>query len=236
MRNLSISFILMSALNFPLNAVQIIPIKDHESSEIEVSTFEHTRISVEGDRIAQLFGIDGRLAFEVDELNGQVFITPSPELKGSSVLITVTTEKGLTHDLRIKPTQKPADAILLRPKSQQLQGTSSSSHDQSYETSLLEFVKVYSQGKDHESYRFTKLENKIVENLSPDLEIEISTELHSSQFIGKVCQVKNTGDHPLLISPHHFAKYQPLAISFTKRDLKSSEHTEVLLILKRMPL
>lgn len=235
MRKLNRALIMATLLAAPCNAVQIIPIKDHESSEIEVSTFEHTRISVEGDRIAQLFGIDGRLAFEVDELNGQVFITPSPDLKGSSVLITVTTEKGLTHDLRIKPTQKPADAILLRPKSQQLQGTSSSSHDQSYENSLLEFVRAYARGNPHESFKVVNVDPKTLDNISPELEIEISSEIHSSQFIGKVCQVKNTGDHPLLISPHHFAKYQPLAISFTKRDLKSSEHADVLLILKRMP-
>jgi len=233
MRKLNKSLIIASVLASPCDAVQIIPIKDHETSEIEVSTSEHTRISVEGDRISQLFGLDRRLSFEVDELNGQVFITPSPDLKGSSILITITTEKGLTHDLRIKPTQNMADAILLRPKSQQSEGrVVSESH--SYENTLLEFVKAYSQGKDQKSYRFIPLEDKIVDRLSPELELVISSEIHSPQFVGKICQIKNTGDYPLLISPHHFAKYQSLAISFTKRDLKPSDQVEVLLILKRM--
>jgi hypothetical protein len=58
-----------------------------------ISSTEHTRISVENDRIAQLFGIDGRLSFELDEMNGQVFITPTPGTEGQSLLITLTTEK-----------------------------------------------------------------------------------------------------------------------------------------------
>lgn len=234
MHKLSLSIIIASTLSSPCKALQVLPIKDHDTSEIEVSTFEHTRISVENDRIAQLFGIDGRISFEVDELNGQVFITPSPELKGNAVLITVTTEKGLTHDLRIKPTQKPADAILLRPKSQPIQGRLGQEF-KSYEKVIMEFVEAYSKGKNQENYLFTDLEDKVVDKITHELELIQSREIQSSQFLGKVYQVKNEGEEALLLSPHHFAKYQPLAIAFQKRDLKPSEHTEVLIIVRKNP-
>ncbi len=234
MHKLVLGLILTSILTSPGEALHVLPIKDHETSEIEVSTFEHTRISVENDRIAQLFGIDGRVSFEVDELNGQVFITPSPDLKGNPVLITVTTEKGLTHDLRIKPIQKPADAILLRPKSQPIHGNFSQ-EIKSFEKLIIEFMEGYLRGNNTDDYQFTKLEDQIVDEISPELELTQFRQIQSSQFVGKVCQVKNEGDHALLLGSHHFAKYQPLAIAFQKRDLKPSEQTEVLIIVRKNP-
>lgn len=234
MRKFILSFIITCNLTSPVKALHVLPIKDHETSEIEVSTFEHTRISVENDRIAQLFGIDGRISFEVDELNGQVFITPSPDLKGNAVLITVTTEKGLTHDLRIKPSQKPAEAILLRPNAQPIQGKLGQEF-KSYEKLIIEFMEVYLRRSSTDDYQFTKLEDQIVDKISPELKLIHLREIHSPQFVGKVCQVKNEGEHALLLGSHHFAKYQPLAIAFQKRDLKPSEHTEVLIIVRKNP-
>lgn len=234
MHKLILGLIITSTLTSPIHALHVLPIKDHETTEIEISNYEHTRISVENDRIAQLFGIDGRVSFEVDELNGQVFITPSPDLKGNAVLITVTTEKGLTHDLRIKPTQKPADAILLRPHAQSIQRNGAQEFKY-YEKVIVEFVEAYLRGKNTEDYQFTDLEEKIIDKISPELELTQSRQIHAPQFIGKVCQVKNDGEETLLLSPHDFAKFEPLALAFQKRDLKPSEQTEVLIIVRKNP-
>lgn len=233
MRKSIISLWLTSILTFPCDSLQIIQIKDHETTEVEISSSEHTRISVENDRIAQLFGIDGRLSFEVDELNGQVFITPSPDLKGSSILITVTTEKGLTHDLRIKPSKIEANSILLRPKSQHIQDHRFS-EALSYETMIVNFVKAYGRLKEQDDIQLVTLEGSIIDKISSEIELTISTELHSPQFIGKICVVENIGDNPLMISPHHFAKFQPISIAFHQRDLKPLEKTTVLLIIRKV--
>ncbi len=213
------------------SAVQILPIKDHSSSEVLVSSTEHTRISVENDRIAQLFGIDGRLSFELDEMNGQVFITPTPGTEGHSLLITLTTEKGLTHDLRVKPTKKSAEAILLRPKTQGLQ--EKLSPPESYQGLLLELVKAYATDTLKELYKVVALQNSLSEKIEPELTLQPIREIHSPQFIGKVCKVKNEGGATLLLSPHQFAKFKPLAIVFSTRVLKPLLQTEVLLILAR---
>jgi type-F conjugative transfer system secretin TraK len=234
MYKLTLILMMASTLSLPCEALHILPIKDHETTEIEISNYEHTRISVENDRITQLFGIDGRVSFEVDELNGQVFITPSPDLKGNAVLITVTTEKGLTHDLRIKPTQKPADAILLRPHAQSIQGRVSQEF-KPYEKAIVELVEAYLRGKNTEDYQFTDLEEQIIDKIYPELELTQSRQIHSPQFIGKVYQVKNEGEETLLLSPHDFVKFEPFAIAFQKRDLKPSEQTEVLIIVRKKP-
>ncbi|MBN9413073.1 MAG: type-F conjugative transfer system secretin TraK [Candidatus Paracaedimonas acanthamoebae] len=213
------------------SAVQILSIKNHGSSEVMISSTEHTRISVENDRIAQLFGIDGRLSFELDEMNGQVFITPTPGTEGQSLLITLTTEKGLTHDLRVKPSRRSAEAILLRPKTQGLQEKTSPLH--SYQGLMLELIKSYATGVLKEPYKVVALQNNLSEKIEPKLALQPIKEIYSPQFIGKVCQVKNEGGATLLLSPHHFAKFKPLAIVFSTRVLKPLLQTEVLLILAR---
>lgn len=213
------------------NAVQILPIKDHGSSEVMVSSTEHTRISVENDRIAQLFGMDGRLSFELDEMNGQVFITPTPGTEGHSLLITVTTEKGLTHDLRVKPTKRPAEAILLRPKTQDFQERFSPS--ESYQGIMLELIKSYISGVSKEPYKAVLLQKSASEKIKPNLILQPIKEIHSPQFVGRVYHLKNEGDATLLLSPHQFARFKPLAIAFSTRVLKASSSAEVLLILAR---
>jgi len=213
------------------SAVQILSIKNHGSSEVMISSTEHTRISVENDRIAQLFGIDGRLSFELDEMNGQVFITPTPGTEGQSLLITLTTEKGLTHDLRVQPTKRPAEAILLRPKTQGLQERTSPLD--TYQGLILEFIKSYATGVLKEPYKVVALQKSPSEKIEPELTLQPIRETHSPQFVGRVCQLKNVGDTTLLLSPHQFAKFKPLAIAFSTRVLKPLAQTEVLLILAR---
>ena len=214
-----------------VSAVQILPIKDHGSTEVLVSSTEHTRISVENDRIAQLFGIDGRLSFELDEMNGQVFISPTSGTEGHSLLITLTTEKGLTHDLRIKPTKRPAEAILLRPKTQGIQ--EGVSPLDTYQGLLLELIKAYATDTLKEPYKVVALQKSPPEKIESELTLQPIKEIPSPQFVGKVCHVKNEGDTPLLLSPHQFAKFKPLAIVFSTRVLKPLLQTEVLLILAR---
>ncbi len=219
---------------YPLYAAQVLPIKDHGSSDVSVSSTEHTRISVENDRIAQLFGMDGRLSFELDEMNGQVFITPTPGTEGHSLLITFTTEKGLTHDLRIKPTRKSAEAILLRTKTQEFYERFSPS--ESYESLLLEFIRAYATQTFKEPYKVLALQKNSPQKIAPDLTLHDIKEIHSPQFIGKVCHLRNEGNTTLLLSPHQFAKFKPLAIVFSRRVFKPLAQTEVLLILARSGL
>ncbi|AIL13426.1 hypothetical protein IM40_07870 [Candidatus Paracaedimonas acanthamoebae] len=220
----------VSLLASSVSAVQILPIKDHGFSEVIISSTEHTRISVENDRIAQLFGIDGRLSFELDEMNGQVFITPAPGTEGHSLLITLTTEKGLTHDLRVKPITRPAEAVLLRPKTQGFQERVSPLG--TYQGLLLELIKVYATDTLKEPYKAVTLQKSSSEQIEPDLTLQPVKEILSPQFVGRVLRLKNEGDTTLLLSPHQFAKFKPLSIVFSTRVLKPLAQTEVLLILQ----
>nr|MBA3814758.1 type-F conjugative transfer system secretin TraK [Alphaproteobacteria bacterium] len=74
-------------------AAQIHPLNDLKVIEVPISQTGLTRITVKGDRIADVFGMSGEYVMEADEVQGQVFIRPlEPAL--NPISLTVTTEGG----------------------------------------------------------------------------------------------------------------------------------------------
>ncbi|MBY0461769.1 MAG: type-F conjugative transfer system secretin TraK, partial [Alphaproteobacteria bacterium] len=82
---------------------------------------EMNRISVQGDRIAQVFGAEGKFTHQVDEETGQFFLKPLSQAEGGfphvPVSLTLITESGLTQDMTLFPREKTAATILLKPSS-----------------------------------------------------------------------------------------------------------------------
>lgn len=70
-----------------------------------------TRITVKNDRILNVFGLSHEYVLEADEDQGQVFIHPR-EAHDSPIHLTLTTEGGLTQDLRLLPEDKNPEALI----------------------------------------------------------------------------------------------------------------------------
>lgn len=90
---------------------------------IPVAAHEMTRLYVEGDRIHQVFGLQGRYTLEVDEATGQIFIHPSGEVGDPPVFLTLVTESGASQDLALVLTPGVRDAIGLLPPAGRGPGT-----------------------------------------------------------------------------------------------------------------
>ena len=73
---------------------------DTKSIVLKVSETGLTRISVQGDRLREVIGLDDTVNVEKDEANGHLF------LKGvkTKQTITVVTEGGALQDLTLLPT------------------------------------------------------------------------------------------------------------------------------------
>ena len=95
--------------------------------EAPLSIQELTRIAVKGDRILNVYGPKGKYVLEADETLGQIFIRPLLETNlyettltgpplpeaNNALYLTLTTEKGHIQDLRLLPTDKPPESIIL---------------------------------------------------------------------------------------------------------------------------
>lgn len=97
----------------PLNEMQVI--------EVPISQQGLTRIKVRDDRILHVFGNAGEYVLETDEEQGQVFIRPIiletnnfPGLNLKSINLTLTTEAGHTQDLRLIPSNRASETLILK--------------------------------------------------------------------------------------------------------------------------
>ena len=71
------------------------------------------RISVKGDKIDSLVGIDTAFHFEKDEKTGEVFIRPTEDNGYNPISISVTTISGNTQDLLLEVVNGEATSIEL---------------------------------------------------------------------------------------------------------------------------
>jgi hypothetical protein len=106
----------------PSEAAIIRHLNNLQTLEAPISSTDLTRIAVEGDRIAQVFGMKGSYILEADEGQGQIFIRPVSSdfaeegVKKKALHLTLTTEGGKTQDLRLIPQDKNPEALILKPE------------------------------------------------------------------------------------------------------------------------
>lgn len=110
-------------------AEQHFQLKPGSTVTVEVSAKEPNRVAIDGGRVHQFFGGEGRFAVETDAANGQIFVRligASREIDlpgGASIKQThkdpaslfVVDEKGRTYTLVLNPADKPAENILITP-------------------------------------------------------------------------------------------------------------------------
>lgn len=105
-------------------AAIIHPLNDCKVIEVPISQTGLTRITVQEDRISNVFGMRGEYEMEADEVSGHVFIRPQDHIL-HSISITLITEEGHTQDLRLIPQHKAPDALILqRPHPDKIQTSS----------------------------------------------------------------------------------------------------------------
>lgn len=135
--------IALFALNTPSQAAIVRHLDELKALEAPISRNGLTRIAVQGDRIAHVFGVTGEYVLEADEVQGQIFIRPTesehlsfqengvkPQTKSEQIksnqrhsvqvqpalYLTLTTENGKTQDLRLIPQDQNPEALILKPE------------------------------------------------------------------------------------------------------------------------
>lgn len=71
------------------------------------------RISVKGDKIDSILGIDNAFHYEKNDKTGEIFLRPTEENGYSPISLSVTTVSGKTQDLLLEPKDREANSIEL---------------------------------------------------------------------------------------------------------------------------
>lgn len=207
---------------------------DTKSLVLKVSETGLTRISVQGDRLREVIGLDDTVHADKDEANGHLF------LKGvkTKQTITVVTEGGTLQDLTLLPTAKGSTTILLKNVAQSSKtdggrsplsfGESIRSHLQTNPISpsdtIISFMRQLcaKQG--------TATETKKTRTTTGGLEAMSTHHLQTQNFVGEVYTVTNTHDHPTALCEKDFYQMGDLALAVNKQELEPGEQATLYVV------
>ncbi len=111
-------------------------------------SYQHlNRISVTGDKIDSLVGLDRAFYFEKNERTGEVFIRPTEDNGHNDISLSITTVSGKTQDLLLEVVDGEASSIELvgdteREPLLEMEGLSESNGGD-YEESISEVMKKF---------------------------------------------------------------------------------------------
>lgn len=109
MKRIIISICLMASCTLNAEQFKI----THELIKAKISYQNLNRISIIGDKIDSLVGIDTAFHFEKNEKTGEIFIRPTEENGYTPISVSVTTVSGKTQDLLLNVVDGDAKAIEL---------------------------------------------------------------------------------------------------------------------------
>jgi hypothetical protein len=206
--------------------------------EIPIAQSALTRIYVEGDRIHQVFGLEGAYILETEEETGQIFIKPVDENPATPFALTILTEDGVTQDLWLKPVAGPVEAVGLRQgkkkgKVAHLGGQGPGGlQASSYAQEILEIIKRALN--DQEGLYFEPLdEDRVPEIRLTGIEVKGIRSLQDDQYIIRIFEVKNDAFSPIPLELQEFQQPEDVAVGLNKKKLRPQERATLVRVSLR---
>ena len=211
---------------------------DTQSIVVKVSESGLTRISVQGDRLREVIGLDDTVIVEKDDANGHLF------LKGvkTKQTITIVTEGGALQDLTLMPGARGSTTILLKNEAegskkdlnpepflptsfrQSLQSQMHSSASTANVDALISVIKHLAAGRGKPcTYSDTR-------TAAVGLDAVLTHQLNDSVFVGFVFSVTNTRDSAMVLCEKDFYQNGDLSLCLSKCVLEPGETANLYVV------
>ena len=208
------------------HCAQLFPLNGQQAIQATISRQGLTRITVKEDRIRNVFGVTGEYVLETDEDQGQVFIRPMGMGSVNPISLILTTEKGLTQDLLLTPTDKTPEALILwiEESSEKQQAASPLPSRGEIEDLII----AAQENRIPVGYKLMPLDLKTTNDPH-----HIVREIRNDHLRGLTFEVINTGQAPIHLSEEDFAQGSAtIAVLLTSRTLNPGERTYVYVAKK----
>ncbi len=213
-------------LSQPSLALQTYKMVDQQKTTVILSKENYTRISIEEDRIQQIFGAEGIFDIQSDDEMGQIFLKPLNTSLSKPVSITIVTEGGLTQDIRLIPRPVEAQSILFKPEDLEIKEVPKT---KSYRTELVELMQGMVRSnylEDYDKMPLKTSEREAVEGL----EIEPVSIYLGDQYTGRLYTLKNSSDAPINLTEQMFSKGGDVALLLVAKSLLPKQQTRLYVI------
>ncbi len=214
-----------------VHALRQLPLIDHQKSVVEISNSEMTRIALKEDRIKQIFGVESDLTVEVDEVTGQIFLRPMGSIHRDHINLTIITEKGLTHDLKLIPKAKEADTILFYQALEE-PATHEVTSRASRINQIADLIRQMSEQTNSSvgcSQHPLKL-NSSKRDYGPDLHVELIEVVSQGSWEGLIYTIRNISSAQQYLHLECLAQKGDRALALLNNSLAPKEVTRLLVV------
>ncbi|CAO4847506.1 MAG: hypothetical protein FADNKDHG_01502 [Holosporales bacterium] len=232
-------YLFLSVLMAPLYAQkQTLFLNDEKTLKAFASKEGITRLSIQGDRIKDIMGMDENIALEKDEQNGILFLK-GVEQKQSLALLS---ENGLYQEIELEPTTKKSTQIVLKTRDfdiEQEAGVSKiegrknqiiDSTSPSFQKQVIHMIqRLY-----HLQRSDTDIDPIPLQNI-PHIKAEAIKSDQDGHLVGFVYVLKNTSKHELLIQESDFAQKNTCAIALLSNSIPPKGTTRLFMVVKKGP-
>lgn len=223
---LTLGGILVSASS--VYALQTYPMADQQKTDVIFSKESFTRISVENDRIQQVFGADGLIEIQSDDEQGQLFLKPSPAFPGKPVSITIVTEGGITQDIRLLPRGVDAQSVLFKPEEIK---EDKPIPVQSETDDLVRLMDGMVHGHFLPEFDKKPLSDCHRREIK-GLEVQGVSVFEGEDLRGEIYTVKNVSDLPMTLTEETVSESQDKALLLVHKQLSPKQQTRLYVIRK----
>ncbi len=237
------SFLLLanaSFLSVSAYGAQVHTLSEGGRIQANICPAEMNRISIQGDRIAQVFGAEGKFTHQVDEETGQFFLKPLSAQEGgfphTPVSLTLITESGLTQDMTLFPKEKAAATILLKAASQSTKTNASLSSFEGldralpYQEVLIQAFR--SLASEEGSNEMEGLETPSQRTNSAGITAYFVKQIKGPQYVGQVFEITNFSSEMITVQEKQFFQTNDRALALTKTTLMPQEKS-ILYVIRR---
>lgn len=208
-----------------VNALQIKELHKDNRLVVDISQDSINRISVDDDRIAQVFGLNEDLVIETDNNTGQIFLRTK---QNKPIDLSIITEKQVTLDLRLLPKDIPAETIIIKTN-KPIEPAKINAKTTSYLDQITTLILAMANGNNITSYRVNTVNKEIL--LWDKIELLQTSEYVSKKLIGEIYILTNKTKDRLFLTETQFGWQKGIAgVAIKKTVLAPNETTQIYVV------
>ncbi len=193
-------FLSLLFFTIPAFALQIKSVMSNDTVTANVSQNNKTRIFVSNDRISAIRGTPSAYTYINDDINGQVFITPTPDFKNKPFSLFITTEKGKTYGLNLTPVSSLSNSIMLKPQESISKKVAHRKNINHHENPVLELLHFMMNSMTPDSYTVTVISNRKPQTFNTIGTLQLITVYQGKILRGEIYRLSNTSNTPITVT------------------------------------
>lgn len=208
-----------------VNALQIKDLHKDNRLVADISQDSINRISVDDDRIAQVFGLNEDLVIETDNNTGQIFLRTK---QNKPLDLSIITEKQVTLDLRLLPKDIPSETIIIKTN-KLTEPSKINAKTTSYVDQITTLMLLMANDKSIVGFSTNKVNKEIL--LWDKIELLQTSEYVGNKLIGEVYTLTNKTKDRIFLTETQFGwQKQVTSVAIKKHALAPKEATQVYII------